>query len=141
MSYREEVSTESVKWLTVCGHEETQLAREIGDAVKAKIAAGAISEPKMRYVEKVSLALVSGTLNASEKDLEKLRRLCQLWDVDIRVGNISSHRKFIGPIIVAIKRVLFPLVKVLLKDFLEQQREFNAVTIGLLASVISGKRD
>ena len=80
---------------------------------------------------------VKGVLQVSNDQLEKLRRLCQVWDVDIRPGEITSHRPIIGRVIVAGKKLLFPVIRALLKNYLSQQREFNAAAISLLADLCS----
>jgi hypothetical protein len=58
--------------------------------------------------------------------------LCQIYSVDIKEREISSHRRFVGPCIVAVKKVLFKIVKVLLGPTFKHQRDFNAVTVSLL---------
>lgn len=134
------MQSKSDSWLKICGAEDKAIENRIAQACADKISQGLYDENRVRYVEKLSFAYGSSAFDVksfkvADAQLEKLRRLCQLWDVDIRVGGISSHRKFIGPFIVAFKKVLFPLIKVLLKDFIEQQREFNATCIALLSEL------
>jgi len=100
-----------------------------------RIESGDYSIENIRYVSKLSLSACSGELSISDQKLEKLRRLCQLWDVKLRPREISSHRKLVGPVIVAVKRAIYPVLKFFLKDMLHQQREFNAATIRLLAEI------
>ena len=94
------------------------------------------SEEQQRYIKLLDLKITNGELDLSDKALEKLRLMCQLWDVDIRNREISSHRKFIGPIIVGIKKAIFPIIRVFLKDFVRQQKDFNAATISLMGEIL-----
>lgn len=71
----------------------------------------------------------------SDSHLDKLRRLCQLWDLELKPAAISSHRPVIGPLIVALKRALARVVGVIMREPLAHQRDFNAVTISLLAEL------
>lgn len=91
----------------------------------------------LRFVKELDLSLIEGDLDLSEKQLEKLRRLCQSWDIELRIT--GSHRRYIGPIIVFIKRLTYPLLRLLLKPVIEQQRDFNSATIALLAEVVNQK--
>ena len=72
-----------------------------------------------------------------DPSLDKLRRLCQLWDVDLRCSGITSHRPVLGPFIVAMKKLFYPFLRVFLKDALQQQRDFNAAAVSLLADLAS----
>lgn len=122
-------------WLTVCGEDDPARAQALEERVRNRVAAGNFKTEDLRYIEKLSLPVVSGSLAVSEKTLERLRRLCQLWEVDIKATKIESHRKFVGPCIVAGKRILFTLLRTLLKEQLRQQRDFNAATVVMLAQL------
>lgn len=106
-------------------------------AAHGRLETGAMSADKIDYLQRVDLRILQGDLRASAAQLEKLRRLCQIWDVRLRPRTISSHRKFVGPIIVTVKKLLFPIMEFLLRDAMRQQREFNATTIRLLADLCS----
>ena len=122
-------------WLSVAGEAAPDIARELSEAVEQKIAQGKYRREDVEYIGRIKRQLVDGTLDVSESKLEKLRRLCQLWEVDIKPSEISSHRPFIGPVIVAFKKLLFPILRVLLKDTLRQQRDFNSAAISLLTEL------
>lgn len=126
-------------WIIFGEKDCKSLENELGDSVSSRIAAGKFSDANVRYISDMHLALAPQGLEISEESLEKLRRLCQLWDVDIRPSRISSHRKFIGPLIVKAKELLYPMLRVFLKDFIRQQRAFNAATIALIAEVVNKK--
>lgn len=84
--------------------------------------------------------VLKSTLKASDVELEALRRLCQIWDVDLKQPAITSHRKFIGPIIVAAKRIVFPILRTFMRDTLRQQRDFNAQAIALLMQLCQSRK-
>jgi len=124
-----------VSWIDVCGKDRADIALQVSQQVTDKIGAGKFRTEDIEYIARVDRRLVDGTLTVSDARLEKLRRLCQLWEVDLKAGEISSHRKIIGPLIVAFKKLLLPIVRVLFKDTLRQQRDFNAAAISLLAEL------
>jgi len=64
---------------------------------------------------------------------ENFRVLTRHSKVELRPKEISSHRKFVGPIIVAFKSVLFKLMGVILKDTLASQEIFNRYVVKALA--------
>ncbi len=127
-------------WLTVCGVEDPTRAGELAKKVDARIEAGVYARSDVEYLARIDRSLVQGTLSINETKLEKLRKLCQLWEIDLKPVEISSHRKFIGPIIVGIKKLLFPIVRVLFKNTLKQQRDFNAAAISLLTELCKDER-
>ncbi len=116
-----------------------ELERSLQGRVREKIASGSFKEGDVRYVQDVTFLPVRHRLNVSNEVLERLRRLCQLWEVDlVAPRKLSSHRKFIGPLIVAAKRCMFPILRVFFKDTLRRQRDFNAQVIATLAELASG---
>ena len=92
------------------------------------------------YLKELELSLTKSELDVSDEILERLRLCCQLWDVKINPEEIKSHRKFIGPIIIALKKLLFPILNAFFKNFIRQQKDFNAATIALIGKFIEEKR-
>ncbi|MBX7136685.1 MAG: hypothetical protein K1X83_01790 [Oligoflexia bacterium] len=126
--------------IVVCGQGSEQIAESCRQELQQLLNAGKLSESEIGRVAKLDFSMRGRELRLDDASLDKLRRLCQLWDVDIRVRQISSHRPLIGPLIVAVKRVLHPLLRALLKDALSQQRDFNAVTIALMYDLLAPKK-
>ena len=122
-------------WIMVCGEADANLEQRVASQVQGRIAAGQFAARDVEYVAGLTRPVFSGRADLDDDSLEKLRTLCKMWDVDIRPATITSHRKLRGPLIVKCKQVFFPLLRVLLKDFIAQQREFNATAITLLAKV------
>ncbi len=58
-----------------------------------------------------------------------LRKLHVNWDMAGSDSLITSHRKILGPLMVAMKRIGFKLLKFFGSAFLTRQTEFNATTV------------
>ncbi len=101
----------------------------------ARIQDGIVKEADVSNIRNRTLDLIPKDLSVNAVTLEKLRRLCQLWEVDIRVSEITSHRKYIGPVVVKVKKMLFPIIRFFMKDLIREQRDFNAASIELLAEL------
>ena len=127
-----------MSWLKVQGATRSDIASELEERVAQRISLGAFSRDNVQYIKKINLS-ISGELSVTDESLERLRKLCQLWDVDFRVSGIRSHRRVIGPIIVAVKKAIFPVLKLFLKEFITQQRAFNAEVISYLAFISNKK--
>lgn len=122
-------------WLTVPNGDSDKLSAAIDAAVQRRIASGEFSAQDVKNISERELALIPKDLAVPPHLLEKLRRLCQLWEVDIRDANITSHRKVIGPFIVAAKKMIYPLIRFALKDLIREQRDFNAEVISTIAEL------
>lgn len=122
-------------WLIVAGKIDKDLALALTESVQARIIAGEYKERDVEYVSKLTRPVINEKLNISPERLRKLRTLCQLWDIDIKATKITSHRKILGPIIVGVKKALLPVIRMLLKDTINQQRDYNAAVISLLTDI------
>ena len=125
--------------IKICGKEDSSFSNEIASLVHQKITQRIYSENDVKYIKLLEMKLVDGGLNVSEKDLERLRTLCKLWDVELKPAEITSHRPIVGHIIVAIKKALFPIIRVFLRDTFKQQRDFNAASVSMLAELLNKK--
>lgn len=134
LSYISPMNNES-SWITAFGAPSPNLARDLSDKVDSLAAAGRFTTKDITYISKLARPVLSGRFSAPAERLNRLRRLCQTWDIEIKPAEIKSHRPIIGPVIVALKRLIFPMLKILLKDFVKSQREFNAATIMLLSEM------
>lgn len=126
-----------MSWLVFLGREATVLSQELEQQVAGRIAAGVFAAEDVKVVAAISPGALKERLHVTAERLEALRQLCQVWDVDLRVSQISSHRKFFGPLIVWSKRLVYPVLKIFLKDTLRQQRDFNGRVVTLLAELSS----
>lgn len=124
-------------WVIFDGATGHKLTDFIEQQVKSKICARNYKTDEVEYIAKANFCPIKGHLQVSEQELCTLRRLCQAWNVEIRPIQISSHRAIIGPLIVAAKKVILPILRVLLKDLVTQQRDFNAAAISMLGTLLS----
>lgn len=127
-------------WLKICGNEDQEMQSQLLSKKQSLIDSGELTEDQIKYMKQVDLSITKGELDISDKALEKLRVLCQLWDVDIRPQRIESHRKFVGPIIITAKKLVFPILKSFMKDFVRQQKDFNAGVISLVGEIATSKK-
>ena len=125
----------STDWVDAFGKVDTKLGAELQQRMRQRIAAGDYTIHDVRFVRILQLNLFRSAPQMSADRFEKLRRLCLSWNIGLRPLEISSHRKYIGPVIVTAKRILFRILQVLLKDLILQQRTFNANAIALLAEL------
>ena len=65
---------------------------------------------------------------------ERFRALASFSQLELKPAReIKSHRKIIGPIIVALKRMSWPLIKIHLKDSFESLEQFSAWSLDTIA--------
>lgn len=125
-------------WITVCGQSSPELENRLTAKVQQRLADGEYTEQDMRVVADLGKPKAELHLKMSDAKLERIRRLCQLWDIELRPPHqITSHRKIVGPLIVAAKKLVYPLLRVLLKDLIRQQRDFNGSVIAYLSEAES----
>ena len=122
-------------WIEIEGRPAPELEQALELRVAEKIRSGSLAQTDMEFIERVSLRLGRSALRLRPERLDRIRRLCQLWDLELRPADISSHRKIIGPLIVGVKKLLLPILKALLGDTFKRQREFNAEAIQLLTEL------
>ena len=127
----------NTNWIKCAPSSHIDLAALIEEKAKSRILNRQYRADEVSYVAKVNFCPIKGRLQVSEQELNTLRRLCQAWNIEIRPMLIQSHRPIIGPAIVAVKKIIFPILRVLMKDFVTQQRDFNAAAIGMLGTLLS----
>jgi hypothetical protein len=135
-----------MNWISICGEESPALETELTRAALETRVRGGMKPELEEYVQTLRIlgdrsSRFIGDLSLSAERLELLRRLCQMYDVEIRPQSISSHRPVIGSCIVLVKKALFRIVAALLGPTLRQQREFNATVVTLLCKLSSATRE
>ncbi|MDZ4786195.1 MAG: hypothetical protein SGJ02_08980 [bacterium] len=126
---------DDLNWLKIEGEFDSSLQNSLQAMVQNRIAKAEFAEQDVDYIKNLSRPVIANKLSVSKERLEKIRLLCQLWDIDLRPSKITSHRKFLGPIIVTAKKAIQPILKMLLKDTINQQRDFNAAVITLVTDL------
>lgn len=130
----------SVTALIAADLETTAAAR-----VQTKISEKRFRLEDVEYISRLRFTLGGSSAGPEEQPvevsisperLEKLRRLCQLWEVDLKPpSTITSHRRFIGPVIVALKRAAYPVLRFFMRETLRKQRDFNAAVVAYLTEL------
>lgn len=123
------------EWLTVCGEANSELAGILSEKVAALRREGAFTESDQMFIQKMSYSVAKSGFATSPERMELLRRLCQIYSIDVRPAQPTSHRKLIGPVVVAVKKVIFPVIKALLGPTFKHQKDFNAVVVMLLTDL------
>lgn len=126
-------------WIKMPWGSDSEIETLVASNSARKLRDKVYTKEDLHYISHVNLSAVKGSLDVSDVELEKLRILCRSWDIDLRPSRITSHRKFIGPLIVAIKKLLFPLIRFFLKDLIQQQRSYNAASLALIAEIAARK--
>jgi hypothetical protein len=116
-------------WLSAPTTDARSIASLMHERTKQRINNGQFSDHDVAYINALQVGTAKSAISLNGEQLEKLRQLCQLWDIALHPRQIESHRPFVGPVIVKVKRLVFRLLQVLLKDLIRQQRAFNAATI------------
>lgn len=127
---------ENASWLKVALSDTTALERALSAKIDALTLSGAMPAGEVERVACVNTAITRrDTFVVTPERLELLRGLCQLYSAGIRAEEIRSHRPWIGPIIVFIKKGIFRVISALLGPTFQYQRQFNAGVIRLLGDL------
>jgi hypothetical protein len=122
-------------WILKSGEVDATLAELLEARVDAQRRAGLYTERDEQHVKGIELTTSRRDFVTSPERLERLRRLCQIYSINLRPEEISSHRKFIGPVIVAVKKALFRMLEGLLGKTIKHQRDFNSEVVALLTDL------
>jgi hypothetical protein len=134
MAAQHDRESPSYNWLEITGLADPERASALSARVQQRIQSGAFKKADCDYIKRLPARLTPGDLQLSDLQLERLRQVCQRAEVQLMPMKITSHRRWIGPIIVASKRILFSILKVLLKDTIRRQNDFNSAVISYLAA-------
>lgn len=127
-------------WLSAPADLSRDLQECASARVDERVAQGLFGHSDVSNIYARKLEFIERSLELTPMQLTHARRLCQLCDVRLKEPSVTSHRKIIGPIIVSVKRLLFPLLRVLLQDTLKQQRDFNAALVEAYVDSCQGQK-
>ena len=128
--------TFSIKYL---GKENKELLNEISKRVTSKISNQSYTEDEIKCIKDFSVKILNNNVNISKKSLEQIRFLCQWYDNRLNPINMISHRKYIGKFITLAKKIVYRFTNFALKNYINQQNEFNAGVIKTLISLENDK--
>ncbi len=125
--------------ITFLGKKDEIFENKINDKVNNLYESGKINSDEVENIDKLQLAKLNKDIKITKDELRYIQRLCQTYDNDIRILNITSHRKYIGKYIVFVKKIILKVISFSLKNFIRQQEEFNTYTIKSLISLYNKK--
>lgn len=118
---------------------EDSVYSELNVQVEQRVASSGLDSDAQEAITGLDFSLFQQGETIDPEIFEEIRIACQLWNVDLHAGNFTSHRPIIGPVIVAVKKAFAPIIRYMLKDFIREQRDFNAATIALIAKSLNKK--
>ncbi|MFN8392676.1 MAG: hypothetical protein U0136_20460 [Bdellovibrionota bacterium] len=97
-------------------------------ALQTRLAAGNdLTAEEVEKLSKLSKSLFPHDFSISEETQETFRVLCSFSRCELKPSrSITSHRRFIGPLIVFFKRLSWPLIRFHLKEPFESMQYFNS---------------
>lgn len=127
--------------MNICylGKNDVELEKEIQTNVKKQIDEKKYTQDEVKNISELGVKILDKNSYISDKSLGYIRFLCQSYNNELRLQNITSHRKYIGKFIVLAKKIIFRSLQFALKGFVNQQQEFNAGVIKCLISLQNDK--
>jgi O-antigen chain-terminating methyltransferase len=106
-----------------------KIMKQIQERVLEKKKAGVYTDEEIREVSELKNQ-ISPQQGGSYGELAlHLRRLHHNWEVANSAALITSHRKILGPFIVALKKIGFRIFRFIAHPFVIRQTEFNAASV------------
>jgi hypothetical protein len=111
--------------------DATNLNAELEKELEARLKrAGDYDRREISAIEQLDRRLFPKDFKLSTEQTNSFRALCKLSQVELKPARaITSHRKVIGPLIVLLKRLSWPIFKVHLKDTVDGLQEFCAWSV------------
>ncbi len=113
-----------------------EIMKEIHRRVLEKKQTGVYTDDELRRIADLKSDLSPKKNEQYAEMTLHLRRLHLNWDVAASNAIISSHRKVIGRLFVAIKRIGFRALKFFGSAFFTRQTEFNATSVRFDTAVL-----
>jgi len=111
------------------GVNVAEIMKQIQERVLEKKKAGIYTDEEIREVSELKKQLSPQKEGAYGELALHLRRLHHNWDVAASSALITSHRKVLGPVIVALKKVGFRVFRFIGHPLVIRQTEFNAASV------------
>jgi len=112
------------------------IMQEIQRRVLEKKQAGVYTDGELQRIAELKANLSPQKDERYSEMSLHLRRLHHNWDAAASGAIISSHRKFVGPMLVFIKRVGFKIFRFIGSGFFTRQTEYNAAGVRFNAVVL-----
>jgi hypothetical protein len=118
-------------WLRVPAGVGEDLEERIRARIADRFARGILTAEEVERVARARVVLFEPGDPASEA----FRRCCTVWDLG-RPAPVVSHRRGIGPLIVAAKRVVARMLRFQIEPLVVRQSEFNRNLLALLREIL-----
>lgn len=113
-----------------------EIMQEIQRRVLEKKQAGIYSDEEIQRITELKQDL-SPKKNERYSELNLyLRKMHRHWDVAASATIITSHRKILGPVMVAIKKIGFRILRFIGSAFFTRQTEYNAAGVRFSSVVL-----
>jgi O-antigen chain-terminating methyltransferase len=125
---------------TAGGVDVARLMEEIKERVRQRRASGFYSEEEVRRITQMELEVTESVPKFEAEIEQHLAALNDAWDV-AEAPVITSHRRGLGPLIVAAKQLLLRVSGPYTRLALARQIEFNSTLLHLLNAFVLPVRD
>jgi hypothetical protein len=115
--------------------QSSELNQRINSALAERLSGNdAYNKEEITKVSNLKSKLMPEGFVLSTEQTENLRALCKLSKVELKPAReITSHRKIIGPVIVFLKKLTWPLMQIHLKDTFNELSDFCSWTVKTIA--------
>jgi hypothetical protein len=99
------------------------------------------SAKEIQEIDELNPYLFPANFRLEKADAAAIRSICTLSQTELKPArSITSHRKLIGPIIVAIKKATWPMIKFHLTDSFKGIGQFNSWAVHTICKLLSDQR-
>lgn len=115
--------------------EHSKLNSLVAENLKGRLSShSSYSAQEIADIAELDPSLFPDGFELDTEATKDFRLLCGLSKTGLRLPHqISSHRKFIGPLIVFLKRISMPLVSFYMKETLQGIQDFQVSSVVVLA--------
>lgn len=107
------------------------IAERVEKSLHSRLSAKAeYNDKEIKQVTKLSRSLFPRDFRVSDDAIDTLRVLCSYSRCELKPARaIQSHRPFIGPLIVFLKRISWPFIRFHLKETFDSIQLFHSWTV------------
>lgn len=116
---------------------EVTCRKRLNERIATQAGQFSLNEEEIKNVRDYDSRFIKD-ISLSKDDNDELRLLASWTKFKLKPpSSISSHRKIIGPLIVLLKRLTFPLVNFHMKDMVREMEEFASAVVERQAKTAS----
>ena len=122
-------------WVSAPGVEDQELARHLLNEIIRHRSQVEFDPERFKVCTAMQLTFARDGFLSSAERTELLRAMCASSTVELKPQIKTSHRRFVGPVIGALKSAISPFVQAMIGPTFRRQQDFNVATIKLLANL------